>query len=138
MTPPDYAVFFQFAHRPFSLTPDPRFYFRSRSHARAFDALVEGLVRHDPFILLIGDLGVGKTTLLRTLIEREAGNRRAAFVSHALLSPEDLLRRVLQHLGAMSQDDVQSRRCAEATRVELLEMFDVLVRQLRLGTSGPC
>ena len=39
MTAPDYEVFFRFAQRPFSLTPDPKFYFRSRSHGRVFDTL---------------------------------------------------------------------------------------------------
>lgn len=130
MTPPDYAVFFQFTHRPFSLTPDPRFYFRSRSHGRAFDALSEALVRGDALMLLIGDLGVGKTTLVRTLIDRQARRWRAAFIGNALLSPEDLLRRVLQDLGAISRDDVQNGRLAEASRAELVEGFDRLVRQL--------
>ena len=62
-----YESFFGFGERPFSLTPDPYFYFRSRSHARAFDALAFSLRRREPFVLVSGDAGVGKSTLCRTL-----------------------------------------------------------------------
>jgi general secretion pathway protein A len=130
MTPPDYAVFFQFTHRPFSLTPDPRFYFRSRSHRRVFDALSEAMARRDQLMLLVGDLGVGKTMLSRTLIDTADRTWRSAFVSNGLLSPDGLLRLVLQDLGAISQDDVQHGTLAESPRAELVNRFDRLVRQL--------
>ena len=52
MTAPDYEVFFRFAQRPFSLTPDPRFYFRSRSHGRVFDALSAAIARRDSLMLV--------------------------------------------------------------------------------------
>jgi general secretion pathway protein A len=130
MTPPDYAVFFQFTHRPFSLTPDPRFYFRSRSHGRAFDALSEAMVRRDGLMLLVGDLGVGKTTLSRTLVDMPERTWRRAFVANGLLSPDDLLRRVLQDLAATSQDDVQNGTLAVWPRVELVNRFERLVLQL--------
>lgn len=130
MTPPDYAVFFQFTHRPFSLTPDPRFYFRSRSHGRVFDALSEAIARRDRLTLLIGDLGVGKTTLSRTLVDMPDRTWRAALVSNGLLSPEDLLRHVLQELGAISRDDVQNATLAESPRAELVNRFERLTRQL--------
>ena len=135
MTPPDYAVFFQFTHRPFSLTPDPRFYFRSRSHGRVFDALSEAIARRDVLTLLIGDLGVGKTTLSRTLVDMPDRTWRAALVSNGLLSPEDLLRRVLQELGAISQDDVQNGTLAELPRAELVDRFERLMRQLAAATE---
>ena len=102
MTPVDYEVFFHFSQRPFSLTPDPKFYFRSRSHGRVFDALSSAVRRRESLMLVIGDLGVGKTTLCRTLMDLEERKSRAALVGNALLSPDDLLRLMLQDLGAVT------------------------------------
>ena len=75
-TKQDYAAFFRFAQRPFSLTPDPKFYFRSRSHSRVFDALSAAIARRDSVMLVLGDLGVGKTTLCRTLLDLQERKSR--------------------------------------------------------------
>ena len=70
---------------PFSLTPDPAFYFRSRSHGRVFDAVSLAITRRESLMLVVGDLGVGKTTLCRTLIDLQ-GRWPVALVGNALLS----------------------------------------------------
>ena len=130
---PDYAAFFCFQQRPFSLTPDPRFYFRSRSHSRVFDTVSAAIARRESIMLVLGDLGVGKTTLSRTLLDLQERKSRAALVGNALLSPEDLMRLALQDLGAVSNDDVNQGRLTTATRVELVEMIDQFL--VRLGES---
>src|SRR5688572_10008756 len=133
---PDYAAYYRFAQRPFSLTPDPRFYFRSRSHARVFDALSAAIARRESVVLVVGDLGVGKTTLCRTLLDLQERKSRAALVGNALLSPADLLRLMLQDLGAVSKDDLNRGRLQDATRVELLEMFDTFLAGLKTARDG--
>jgi general secretion pathway protein A len=133
---PDYAAFFHFSQRPFSLTPDPRFYFRSRSHSRVFDALSAAIARRESLMLVLGDLGVGKTTLCRTLLDLQERKCRAALVGNALLSPEDLLRLMLQDLGALSKEDVKLGRLQGANRGELLDMFDRFLGQLRASGDG--
>jgi general secretion pathway protein A len=132
----DYAAFFRFAQRPFSLTPDPTFYFRSRSHSRVFDALSAAIARRETIMLVVGDLGVGKTTLCRTLLDLQERKSRAALVGNALLSPEDLLRLMLQDLGAVSKEDVKQGRLASADRVQLVEMFDHFLGRLRATSDG--
>jgi general secretion pathway protein A len=131
---PDYAAFFRFSQRPFSLTADPRFYFRSRSHSRVFDALAAAIARRDRVMLVLGDLGVGKTTLCKTLLDLQERKSRAALVGNALLSPEDLLRLMLQDLGAVTRDEVRAGALASATRVHLVDRFDQFLD--RLGASG--
>ena len=74
----DYAAYFRFTQRPFSLTPDPKFYFRSRSHARAFEALSAAIANRQSLMLVLGDLGVGKTTMCRTLLDLQERKSRAA------------------------------------------------------------
>ena len=133
---PDYAAFYRFAHRPFSLTPDPKFYFRSRSHARVFDALSAAVVRREHVMLVLGDLGVGKTTLCRTLLDLQERKSRAALVGNALLTPDDLLRLMLQDLGAVTKDDVQQGRLQGASRAQLLDMFDQFLGHLKAKSDG--
>ena len=132
----DYAAFYRFTQRPFSLTPDPRFYFRSRSHARVFDALATAIARRDSVMLVLGDLGVGKTTLCRTLLELQERKSRAALVGNALLSPDDLLRLMLQDLGALSKDELNQGVLQAAARPQLLAMFDRFLARLKASGDG--
>jgi general secretion pathway protein A len=135
-SPQDYATFFKFAQRPFSLTPDPKFYFRSRSHGRVFDAVSAAVVRRESLMLIVGDLGVGKTTLCRTLMAAQDRALRAALVGNAVLSPEDLLRLMLQDLGAIPKGDARQARLAAATRTELMRQFDEFLIALHESNDG--
>jgi len=134
--PPDYEAFFRFSQRPFSLTPDPQFYFRSRSHGRVFDTLSAAIARRDSLILVIGDLGVGKTTLCRTLMASQERKSRSALVGNALLSPEDLLRLMLQDLGAVPKSDARQGRLGHATLAELMQLFDQFLGELQRANDG--
>ena len=133
---PDYAAFYRFSQRPFSLTPDPRFYFRSRAHARVFDALSAAVARRERVMLVLGDLGVGKTTLCRTLLDLQERKSRAALVGNALLSPDDLLRLMLQDLGALSKDEIKQGRLQGMSRAQLLELFDKFLGELKATSDG--
>ena len=135
MTPPDYEAFFRISQRPFSLTPDPKFYFRSRSHGRVFDTLSAAIARRDTLMLVIGDLGVGKTTLCRTLMESPERKSRSALVGNALLSPEDLLRLMLQDLGAIAKGDARQGTLGHATRAELVQHVRPVPRRAARGQA---
>jgi len=126
-----YEAHFGLVERPFSLTPDSKYYFRSRSHSRAFDALAAGLSRRENLLLVTGDLGVGKTTLCRTLMALLERKSRAALVGNSLLSPEDLMRLLLQDLGAVTAAEAGQGRLAGAARTELQQMIDAFLVRLR-------
>lgn len=132
----EYAAFFRFAQRPFSLTPDPRFYFRSRSHARVFDTLSSALSGRAGVMVLAGDLGVGKTTLCRTLLESQERRLRAALVGNALLAPEDLVRLMLRDLGGVPQGDPRQSELAAAPLGALLRQFDRFLTDLDETQEG--
>lgn len=133
---PAYEAHFGFVERPFSLTPDPKYYFRSRSHGRAFEALSAGIARRESLLMVTGDLGVGKTTLCRTMVDLLVRKTRTALVASALLSPSDLLRLLLQDLGAVSKDEVRRGRLTGAGRVELQQMLDDFLLRLTSGKDG--
>jgi general secretion pathway protein A len=132
----DYAAFYRFTQRPFSLTPDPRFYYRSRSHARVFDALAAAVARRESVMLVLGDLGVGKTTLCKTLLDLQERKSRAALLGNALLSPDDLLRMMLQDLGAVPKEEIKQGKLLSASRPQLLEMFDRFLGHLKATSDG--
>ena len=133
---PDYAAYFRFSQRPFSLTPDPRFYFRSRAHARVFDSLSAAIARRDCLMLVLGDLGVGKTTLCKTLLETQERKSRAALAGNALLSPDDLLRLMLRDLGAVPREAIEQGRLQHASHHELIGMFTEFLDGLRAANEG--
>jgi len=65
-----YEQFYGFSGRPFQLTPDPHFYFESASHRKAMSYLGYGLAQGEGFIVITGEIGAGKSTLVAHLMER--------------------------------------------------------------------
>ncbi|MEJ2687783.1 MAG: XrtA-associated ATPase [Gammaproteobacteria bacterium] len=100
-----YETFYNLKTKPFRLSPDPRFLFNSRSHLRAMAYLRYGLQMGEGFIVVTGDIGAGKTTLVRALIANLAKeNVVAAQIVTTQLESDDLLRMVAGAFGLPSQD----------------------------------
>lgn len=123
--------FFDLVERPFSLTPDPKYYFRSRAHGPAFDALSAALDRREGLLYLAGEFGLGKTTLCRTLVADRRAGLRNAVITNPLVSPEDLLRLLLQDLGAIGKEDVLCERLAVESQAHLHQRMVEFVERLR-------
>jgi general secretion pathway protein A len=122
MSAAGHESFYGLVERPFSLTPDPKYFFKSRSHGRALEALTFGLRRRDRFLLATGDLGVGKTTICRTLAEQWKRRAPVVYVANPLLAPRDLLRLLLEDVGAISDEQMRVLP-AEASNEELFDSF---------------
>jgi general secretion pathway protein A len=104
-----YEHYFGFAEKPFSLTPDPKYLYRSESHANAFELLQYALDRREGFVVITGDIGTGKTTLCRALLDQTDKRTFTALLLNPFLSEEDLLKAVLQDLGVLSRGDERRR-----------------------------
>lgn len=94
-----YNQFYGFREPPFNITPDPRFLFFSDRHREAFDHLLFGIRERKGFIQITGEVGAGKTTLCRALLEELGPTYRTALILNPTLSPDELLRTVLAELG---------------------------------------
>ena len=95
-----YCDFYGFQDRPFNLTPDPRFIFLSKHHREAFAHLLYGINNHVGFISVTGEVGSGKTTVLRALLNQlDAANYRTALIFNPPLSPSRLLRNIGREFG---------------------------------------
>jgi len=90
-----YLDFYGFREKPFNLTPDPRFVFLSKNHREAFAHLLYGINNRAGFILLTGEVGSGKTTVLRALLSQLDGDHyRTALIFNPCLSPPELIQNI--------------------------------------------
>jgi putative secretion ATPase (PEP-CTERM system associated) len=95
-----YETYFGLTGKPFQLNPDPAFFYGSRGHKRAFAYLQYGVHQSEGFIIITGEVGAGKTTLVRSLLEQLDPNRLvAAQLVTTQLDAEDLLRAVAMAFG---------------------------------------
>ncbi len=95
-----YLEFYGFSEAPFSLSPNPRFIFFSKTHKEAFALLLYGINKRFGFIELIGEVGTGKTTILRTLLSQlDEEKYRTALIFNPALTTIDLMRAVNQEFG---------------------------------------
>ncbi len=113
-----YETFYGLTAKPFQLNPDPTFYFDSRGHHRALSYLEYGLHQNEGFIVITGEVGAGKTTLVRHLLQKLDPNRVvAAQLVSTQLDAEDILRMVSAAFG------LRSKRLEKADILLGLEMF---------------
>ena len=100
-----YKAYFNFTQAPFSIAPDPAFLYLSDGHREALAHLLYGF-SHGGFVLLTGEVGTGKTTLLRNLIKQTPENLDVAFILNPRLTVKELLETLCDELGIpYLQDD---------------------------------
>jgi general secretion pathway protein A len=132
-----YEDYFGFVEKPFSLTPDPKYLYRSESHANAFELLQYSVRRREGFVVVTGDIGTGKTTLCRALLEQIDRRTFTALVLNPFLSEDDLLKLILQDFGVVSREDVKAGRLAGVSKQELIDtLYDFLLGLLPLQASA--
>jgi general secretion pathway protein A len=124
-----YAQYYGFSEAPFNLTPDPRFLFFSDRHREAFNHLLFGIQERKGFIQLTGEVGAGKTTLCRALLEQLGPRFRTALVLNPCLTATQLLRAILVELGLRPARDRQGclKRLNEFLLAQVTEGHDVVL-----------
>src|SRR3954468_15842189 len=122
--------YYGFVEKPFSLTPDPKYLYKSESHGNAFDLLQYAIKRREGFVVITGDIGTGKTTLCRAVLEQLDKRTFTALVLNPFTSEEDLLRRILQDFGIVSRDEVRRGRLATVTKQELIDTLNQFLLSL--------
>ncbi|MBB1075246.1 AAA family ATPase [Rhodoferax sp. 4810] len=100
-----YAAFYGLSSEPFQINPDPRFYYASKQHRRAKAYLEYGVMRNEGFIVITGEIGAGKTTVVRGLLDSlDADKVVAANLVTTQLDAEDTLRMVGAAFGIRVKD----------------------------------
>ena len=120
-----YCEYYEFKEKPFTITPNPRFIFLSKNHQEAFAHLLYGIDNHAGFIELIGEIGTGKTTVLRTLLgELDESSYRTALIFNPCLSAIELLRSINHEYGIPSEGLSNAELLQELNRFLLRESAD--------------
>lgn len=123
-----YRSFFGLHEDPFSITPNPRFLFRSQSHQEALGYLLQGIEERQGFIAITGEVGTGKTLLCRTLLDHVGENVRTALIFNSFMSELDLLRSINEDFGIAPSG---------ATRKELIDtLHGYLIREFAAGRNA--
>jgi len=94
-----YEEFFKLTCRPFDLAPDPKFIYMTDQHARAVANVRFALMNHDSFVIITGEIGIGKTTILNTVMEELGPGYVTAKLVHTTLSHIELLQALLSEFG---------------------------------------
>jgi general secretion pathway protein A len=117
-----YEEFYGLKEKPFSLTPDPRFFFLSENHREAFEHLLYGIKEKEGFIVITGEVGAGKTTLCRVLLDKiKSSATDSALILNPMLSDYELLQSILNDFG------IQTRAITKKELLDDLNQF--LLRQ---------
>ena len=116
-----YLSFFGLSEKPFAITPNPRYLYMSERHAEALAHLMYGLNEAGGFIQLTGEVGTGKTTVVRTLLEQLPQHADVAVILNPRLSPAELLLTICEELGIF---------LSEASSTSLKDLVDVLNSRL--------
>lgn len=117
-----YTRYFGFNEKPFTLTPNPRFLFLSKNHKEAFAHLLYGINNHYGFIELTGEVGTGKTTVLRTLLgQLQDESHPTALIFSPCLTGVELLRSINTEFGLDAKSEYANELLAELNRFLLSE-----------------
>jgi general secretion pathway protein A len=116
-----YLSFFGLSEKPFAITPDPRYLYLSERHAEALAHLLYGINESGGFIQLTGEVGTGKTTVVRTLLSRVPHHADVAVILNPRLTPVEFLLTICEELGLSIE---------AADRDSVKQMVDALNRRL--------
>ncbi len=123
-----YLTFFGLNEKPFSITPDPRYLFLSERHAEAMAHLLYGINEAGGFIQLTGEVGTGKTTIVRSLLAQAPENAEIALILNPRMTPPEFLLTLCEELGIGVPDS------AERSLKDLVDILnDYLLRAHAAG-----
>jgi general secretion pathway protein A len=117
-----YTSFFGLNEKPFSISPDPRYLFMSERHTEALAHLMYGVRESGGFIQLTGEVGTGKTTLVRSLLQQLPDTADVALILNPQLSKNEFLSTICEELGVHLPDKANSiKALINALNAYLLE-----------------
>ncbi|HEY1889637.1 MAG TPA: AAA family ATPase [Steroidobacteraceae bacterium] len=122
-----YLAFFGLNEKPFSITPDPRYLFLSERHAEAMAHLLYGINEAGGFVQLTGEVGTGKTTIVRSLLAQAPKNAEIALILNPRMTAPEFLLTICEELGIGVPDS--------ATQ-SLKDLVDILSQYLLRAHAG--
>jgi len=125
-----YQTYFGLSQAPFNITPDPSFLYLSASHREGLAQLSYGIRARKGFVVLTGEVGTGKTTLIHALLNDLNGSAHTALIFGAIVSPADLLRTVCEEFGL-----IEPKRPLQEIHDYLVSLNGFLLESYRKGEN---
>ena len=125
-----YQSHFGLREAPFNITPDPSFLYLSASHREGLAQLSYGIRARKGFVVLTGEVGTGKTTLIHALLNDLNGSAQTALIFSTIVSPADLLRSVCEEFGL-----VEPKRALREIHDYLVSLNEFLLESYRKGEN---
>jgi general secretion pathway protein A len=143
-----YEIHFGLTGQPFGMTPDPRYFYQGSAHREAFAALKYGIHERRGFMILVGEVGTGKTTLINTLLDEIDRSTCTILVTHTTVDREELLRiilfRLIESHGPRipaqlcpASESSTSARLSTQSRIELINEFSAFVNGESMAFRPP-
>lgn len=127
---PIYEAFYGLSDQPFAITTDPKFFYLSLSHQKAFSELLNGLRRREGMLLLTGETGTGKTTMCRAVLESLGARTFAAMILNPYMSGAEVFRIILRDFGLVSHEDLRRGALATADVPQLMDTLEGFLKSL--------
>lgn len=122
-----YCKYYRLKERPFNVTSDPAFFFASKKHKEALSHLLYGVSQRKGIIVLTGEIGTGKTTICRFLLNQIGKNVKTAFILNPTFSEIQLLESIVQDFGINSNNKTKLGM--------VLELNNFLLRESNAGNN---
>lgn len=124
-----YNDYFHFTDEPFKITPDPKFLYLSRQHEEALQSLLYGIKSRKGFMAVIGEIGTGKTTIIRALVQRLEKGIDTSVILNPMLSVHELLE-------AINDDFGNSSAVKDSVKGQIDALNDFMLRRLRFNKNA--
>src|SRR3989338_3620024 len=105
-----YYKYFGFKESPFNMTPNSRYFFESAKHTEALSTLIYAVEERKGFVVITGDIGSGKTTVCRTLLNKLSAATQTALITNTHIGGKDLLTTVLEEVRMLSNLETESEK----------------------------
>jgi general secretion pathway protein A len=118
-----YTQFYNLRAKPFNLTPDPQFLYLGESHKEALALMTYAIQEHKGFMVVTGEVGTGKTTLIHALLRKLDADTKTVFIFNPILEVKDFFKFVCFDLGIQARDGTKGD-C-------LLEIYQFLIKNYK-------
>jgi general secretion pathway protein A len=120
-----YETFYGLREKPFNLNPDPEYFFMSREHEETYTQLEYAIAENKGFVVITGEIGSGKTTLINYLLRRLKPDIEVAVLHHTLVRPKQFIKMICQEFELSSD---------KMNKAEMLDLFyNFLLEQFAAG-----